>query len=441
MKKGEKMVVKSLILEGVYPNIPFGDTGDKRHFLNTLLRLKKNSGAGVLAYSVNKDSVNLLLCAGSEKFIDDYVWAVAGEYSEFYSKKYSFNGMVFRAPARSELVKRDAVGATIGYIHMTPARLGLTDNFKKYRFSSCRSYVKGYNELLDKELTAAAAGLESFDTETFYSWHNAPNGKKVPGSRGGLEKFDEVMTDLRLKYETGIHTGEDVLKWYIYELNKRCAMPYHKIVRRLGVPLKKRRDLLAEVLFIMCKNDGCEFLQAVANLKLKMKNMTTFGLLAETAVSALNRYGFSYDYLINILKVEDYNFQILTNIIKLINRDYGYGFVQIATNLHLQVDRQEVLYSTLQSMCFDDGMSLAGAVEKLQMDFTSDLLMKVLISANLKYGMYYEDMLRLLKIEQVSDYILISIVRELIAGQQMTFETAVSRLGLRPPYDAIRALV
>lgn len=441
MANRDKTVIKSLVLESVYPNIAFGDRGDKKHFLNTLLAAKASFPVNVLGYSINSDSANLLLSSANAGAIDSFATAAAQMYAEHYSSKYAFGGGIFRMPIVSNNVKQAELTSTLAYIHMLPERLGLVPDFKKYRYSSCRAYMKGHNELLDKDAMAYLTGLDRVDRNSYISWHSAPDGKRVASSRLAREKFNDVMSDLRIKYENGVHVQEDVLKWYIYELNKRCGMPYHKIARRLGVPLKKRKDLLIEVIIIMCKNDGCSFNAALASLQLKMKNMTVFGLLVQVAVSALNRYGFSYDYLINMLKVEDGDFAVLVEIIKLINRDYGYDFVQIATNLHLQLNRQEVMYSVLQSLCLKEGMSIDAATAKIGMDMTADLLTNVLISANMKYNMPYEYMLKAFKVAQITDYILISVVREMIVRYSLTFEAVMNRLGLHPPYDKIRELV
>ncbi|NLF83122.1 MAG: hypothetical protein GX568_03950, partial [Candidatus Gastranaerophilales bacterium] len=258
------------------------------------------------------------------------------------------------------------------------------------------------------------------------SWHQNAEGKKVQAPSLGKEKFNDVMADLQYKYSSKETLKEDVLKWYFVELNKRAGKSYEYIAKKLGVPLKSRKDLLVEVIWTICQTQKISFLQAFTNLQLE--NVTPFSLLSEVIITVNLHQGFSYTYIINELKVDDSYGEILVAVIKLMNRDLGYGFTQIATNLHLQ-NKREVLLFVLDSMCFMDNIPYEKALAALNMPWSEENTVDLIVSACLRNRMDFASVANALGLSGNMS-LAVSAVRNVMASRNATLPQAAACLGL-----------
>jgi hypothetical protein len=188
-------------------------------------------------------------------------------------------------------------------------------------------------KLVDKELLLKLVGLQRLDGRTYTAWHQIGLNKRLGLPSTKKEKVSKAIETSSLRYMGGsLKTDENTLKQIIIETSERTLAPYGKIEKKLG--LKGRRDILVEVIASMVFDSGYAFLDAVSQLDVEEYGI--FRLLVEVimTINRLKYYG--YDYIINKLQVEDHNYYLLVEIIKILNERNGMGFVEISKKLNLQ---------------------------------------------------------------------------------------------------------
>lgn len=437
MKKNTRYgVILSAAVESVFPNIPFNDKKDKKSLLNIMAGLKSDA-VTVLCYAVYRNGANMILASSSESLIQSYLTDAALAYSRHYSDRYKYQGTVLKMPVKTQKLKPADLPAALGFIHLLPEKEGDTDDYKKYAFSSCRSFMKGTNPLTDKAALLELTGLTKLDGITYSSWHQNSEGKKVQTPSAQKEKFDDVVKDLQFKYASKETLKEDILKWYFVELNKRTGRPYDYIAKKLGVPLKQRKDILVEVIWTVCQTQKLSFLQAFNRLQLE--KVSPFTLLSEVIITVSLRHGFSYDYIVNELKVDDSYGEILTAIVKLMNKDLGYSFTQIATNLHLQ-NKREVLLTVLESMCFTDNIPYENALALINMPRSEENTVDLIVSVCLKNRADFFSVVSALGLSGDSS-LAVSAVRNVMIKQNLALPQSAAFLGLSHLVDELAQII
>ncbi len=326
-------VVYSVVTDGINGKKAFPDDKAKDYYTKLLERLiHARQEIKVLAYSVVDNSAYFLVFAPKEPQIDNFFVDLNESYNAYYNSQYGDSGYIFRLPNHMTKIKFDDIPSVVAGIHKTPEFQNLTNNYKRYKFSSCASLFKGKG-IADKVFLLKLLELPRLDGATYTAWHRQDVGGKALTSRSGVEKFSKAIESTTLRYRgSSPFADENIIKQIAIDVAERTNCPYSKLERKLGI--KNRRDILIEILGSMVFDKGLTFLDAVSLLQVEEYGVYT--LLLEVIVTINMTKNFGYDYIINKLQVEDRNYFVLTEVIKSLNRSYGMGFVEIAQKFSLQ---------------------------------------------------------------------------------------------------------
>lgn len=328
-----KGVIRSVTVNSIINKEAFGFNKAKINYLRMFTKmLEANDRVKLLAYSILDKSAHFIFFSSDEKLINEFIIGLNETYGSFYNEQNKYNGYVFRLPNQVIALRNTDLPAAVAHIHKLPEYYSLCDNYKNYKFSSCREMFKG-GKLVDKELLLKLVGLQRLDGRTYTAWHQMGLNKRLGLPSTKKEIVSKAIETSSLRYMGGsLKTDENTLKQIIIETSERTLAPYGKIEKKLG--LKGRRDILVEVIASMVFDSGYAFLDAVSQLDVEEYGI--FRLLVEVimTINRLKYYG--YDYIINKLQVEDHNYYLLVEIIKILNERNGMGFVEISKKLNLQ---------------------------------------------------------------------------------------------------------
>ncbi|MFW5779945.1 MAG: hypothetical protein ACOCWI_00650 [Bacillota bacterium] len=338
-----KGVIRSITVNSIVDKKAFGDNKAKSNYLRILSEvLKAKERVKLLAYSILDTTANLLLYSSDEKLINEFMVSLNESYASFYNQQNGYNGFIFKLPNQVVSVKPSDVVKAISHIHKLPEYNMLCDSYKNYKYSSCRGIFKG-SKLVDKSFLLSLVGISRLDGKTYTQWHKAGLNKKMGKPDTKKEKMSKAIETSKLRYMgTTLKTDENTIKQIIIETNERTFAPYRKIERKLG--LKGRRDILIDVVASMVFDNGYTFLDAVDLLQ--AEEYGVFRLLLEVIVTINKLKFYGYDYIINKLQVEDSNYDLLIEIIKILNRNNGMGFVEISKKFNLQNNIIEIRMRT-----------------------------------------------------------------------------------------------
>lgn len=170
-----KTGVYHVILRGSNKQEIFHEDEDCRHFLDTLLNLKRKSGIHVYGWCLMGNHVHLLLKEGQED-ISVTMKRMGVSYAAYYNWKYETTGHLFQDRFKSENVESERYLRTvIRYIHHNPVKAGMVSRVDGWVWSSYLGYFGGSvypNNLLDSDVILAVfAPNISIAREFFHAFH------------------------------------------------------------------------------------------------------------------------------------------------------------------------------------------------------------------------------------------------------------------------------
>ncbi|PIQ89781.1 MAG: hypothetical protein COV72_01045 [Candidatus Omnitrophica bacterium CG11_big_fil_rev_8_21_14_0_20_42_13] len=120
----------------------FVDDRDYLYMLHLLKTKSKKFNFQVYSFALLPNHFHLQICLGKDN-LSAAIKNICETYAKMFNKKYSRKGHVFCGAFRQALCFDDVyLLATSLYIHLNPVRARLVDKPGKYRWSSCRLYVK-----------------------------------------------------------------------------------------------------------------------------------------------------------------------------------------------------------------------------------------------------------------------------------------------------------
>lgn len=331
LKRGK---VISISVESINNQTAFPDSKAKSYYLKLLKEgLNQYPAINVLAYAVLRESAYVLAYTTNETQLTNMILQINESYSIYFNDRFEYNGYVFRLPNQKTSIDNNGIIPAIAHIHKQPEYQNVSRNYRKYKYSSCYPIFMNFSKIVDKEFLLRLLDIDKLDGVTYTSWHKQNLNSKIKKERKGKEKYSKAMEVSTLRYRgTNLVTNEDALKQILMDVNERCDLPYRKLAKRMGI--KDRRDILIEIIASMVFDRGYTFLDAINQLQ--AQEYGVFTLLLEVILSVNERSHFGYDYIINKLEVEDWNYSVLIEVIRSLNRKYGMGFVEIAKKFSLQ---------------------------------------------------------------------------------------------------------
>jgi REP element-mobilizing transposase RayT len=116
-----------VMLRGIDQLQLFFDDGDRRAFLETLVRVKGQRAYSLLAYSLMGNHVHLLVGEQADGVsVSNLIQRITTSYARRYNTKYGRTGYLFQGRFKSETVESESyLLQLVRYIHNNPVRVGL----------------------------------------------------------------------------------------------------------------------------------------------------------------------------------------------------------------------------------------------------------------------------------------------------------------------------
>jgi putative transposase len=215
-----------VMLRGINKQTIFEDDEDRRRFIYTVLRYKKEYDFDLFAYCLMDNHVHLLL-KEKEIALSDIIKNLSSSYVYWYNTKYDRCGHLFQGRFRSENVETTPYFLKVlRYIHQNPLKAGLARNAFSSKWTSIHEYISPSSPLN----TAAVLKLFSKNKDEsiilFKEYMNALNQDEcledIPSSR----KTDEQL--ISYMREIGIHNTS-----MLQQMNKPQRNTILKELRKL----------------------------------------------------------------------------------------------------------------------------------------------------------------------------------------------------------------
>ena len=146
-RQKSKTGVYHLLVRGINRGDIFHDDEDRQRYIDTMVRITKESDAMILGYCLMDNHVHLLLKEG-EKGVSNLMHRLSASYAYYFNWKYERVGHVFQNRFKSENIEdENYLKIVIRYIHQNPVKAQMVSRAEVYRWSSCQIYYSGKNYL------------------------------------------------------------------------------------------------------------------------------------------------------------------------------------------------------------------------------------------------------------------------------------------------------
>lgn len=153
--------VYHLMVRGVNRAEIFVDDNDRYYYLNTLARIKTEESIVILGYCLMPNHVHLLGKDDGNN-ISKFMQRLNVSYSRYFNTRHQRVGHLFQNRFRSEAVEDDDyIMNVLRYIHLNPAKAGMSVQPDSYHWSSCRVYYGEADLLPNLTNTEFILGLYS----------------------------------------------------------------------------------------------------------------------------------------------------------------------------------------------------------------------------------------------------------------------------------------
>lgn len=140
-RKKSRNGVYHIIIRGINKQIIFEEDDDKRRFLETIGRYKKQCNIKLYGYCLMDNHVHLLV-KEVEVTVSEYIKRICSSYVYWYNMKYDRCGHLFQDRFKSEVVETRAYFFTVlRYIHQNPLKAGIADNVFDSNWTSIGEYL------------------------------------------------------------------------------------------------------------------------------------------------------------------------------------------------------------------------------------------------------------------------------------------------------------
>jgi len=163
-----------IMVRGINRQDLFHDDEDRRRYLETIARMKKENRFDVYGFCLMTNHVHLLFQEKEEE-ISRVMQRIGTSYAWWYNSRYDRVGHLFQDRYKSEGVDNDPyLLSVIRYIHKNPVMAGLAQKPEDYRWSSCRVYYgqKEYPEgLTDTGFILSLFASNEFEAVASFKQH------------------------------------------------------------------------------------------------------------------------------------------------------------------------------------------------------------------------------------------------------------------------------
>ena len=207
-----------VITQGVNREYIFSKQEYIENYLHLLNKYKEEYNVSILAYCIMNNHAHLLIYTPHVNNMGKFMHIVDGIYGQYYNKKESRVGIVFRNRYVSEPIYNERyLAKCINYIHMNPVKAGIVNKSEKYQYSSSRDY-KNNTGIAKNPILLQAFGKD------FSSWLNEYD------IEGAFEDVDVSREEL---IEEGIKRFEKIKNKELKEIlenraNKKEIVNYLK---------------------------------------------------------------------------------------------------------------------------------------------------------------------------------------------------------------------
>ncbi|WP_066055743.1 transposase [Robertmurraya korlensis] len=140
-RKKSRNGVYHIILRGINKQIIFEEDEDKKRFLETLVKYKKQCNFKLYGYCLMDNHV-LLLVKEVDETVSVFIKRICSSYVYWYNMKYDRCGHLFQDRFKSEVVETRAYFFTVlRYIHQNPLKAGITGNVLDSKWTSIGEYL------------------------------------------------------------------------------------------------------------------------------------------------------------------------------------------------------------------------------------------------------------------------------------------------------------
>lgn len=140
-RKKSNTGIYHIILRGINRQTIFQDEEDRRRFIQTIDKYKKESEYKIYGYCLMGNHIHLLIKEEKEE-LSIIMRRIGASYVYWYNWKYDRSGHLFQDRYRSEAVEDEKyLLAVLRYIHQNPLKAGIVNDIKEYRWSSYKDYI------------------------------------------------------------------------------------------------------------------------------------------------------------------------------------------------------------------------------------------------------------------------------------------------------------
>lgn len=147
-RKKSSTGIYHVMLRGINRQIIFTDKEDYEKLIQKIEEYKELCQYEIYAFCIMSNHIHLLIKEGKED-LGIVFRRIGASYVYWYNLKYKRSGHLFQDRYRSEAVENeDYFLKVIRYIHQNPIKAGITNDLKKYPWSSYNEYF-GKNGICD----------------------------------------------------------------------------------------------------------------------------------------------------------------------------------------------------------------------------------------------------------------------------------------------------
>ena len=148
-----------IMVQGINKSKIFENSEEKKYYIKLMYSIKKEYNIKIKAYCVMDNHTHMLLNVKEIKDLSSFMHKVNTRYAQYYNKKYTRVGYVFRDRYKSQgIYSEQQLYSCIKYIHDNPVKAKICEKPEEYRYSS-------YQQSMEKSLEYGTYNFIDIDNE------------------------------------------------------------------------------------------------------------------------------------------------------------------------------------------------------------------------------------------------------------------------------------
>lgn len=328
LTKGMGEIAK-ISVDSIYGYEAFASKFNKKVYIH-LLKEAMNESVCLIAYCVLDRSAYFVVKGENKQAVNEYAKTVNYAFAANFDAGKIKMGSPLRSDFSYEKIKSDDLDDVVKFVH-SMAPNNAPENYKYCSFNYLLEGSSGGTRIIINEM---GGNITKAD---YVMWLSSSVRNTYAVGSSGKEKFKKVLRESCKQYiEPCTVRSESVILFVIADTAIRTGTSYKKIIKRMGISYKNRRDLMIGAMCEMIENRGYSFDDAYNTLMLNKESYDT--LMVETMVEMNRLKGFSYDYITAKMGYMDYNYDVLVNILCGLHAKFQYNFEEMCNRFHLQND-------------------------------------------------------------------------------------------------------